>query len=76
MEHMAEYEIDKRSVYDILDQICKDKDIYPYVKQHMSKRDRRGAYYAIYSRWLGPNHVNATASEAEMALQVSSYDGK
>ena len=40
------------------------------------KRDGRGAFYAIHSRWLGPNHVNATASEAEMALQTSTYDGK
>ena len=49
----------------ILDQICKDTDLYPYVKQHKSKRDGRGAFYAIHSRWLGSNHVNATASEAE-----------
>ena len=39
-EHRAEYEIDNRSVYDILDQICKDIDLYPYVKQHNSKRNR------------------------------------
>ena len=26
--HMAEYEIDNRIIYDILDQICKDKDLY------------------------------------------------
>ena len=28
----AEYEIENNSVYDILDQICKDTDFYPYVK--------------------------------------------
>ena len=28
----AEYEIDNRSVYDILGQICKDTDLYPYIK--------------------------------------------
>ena len=38
-----EYEIDNRSVYDIMVQICKDTDLYPYVKQHKSKRDGRGA---------------------------------
>ena len=32
-ECMAEYKIDNRSIYDILDQICKDIDQYPYVKQ-------------------------------------------
>ena len=29
-EHTAENEIDNRNVYDILDQICKDTDLYPY----------------------------------------------
>ena len=66
-EYTAEYEVDNRSVYDILDQICKDTELYPYVKQHKSKRNRREAYNAIHYRWLGPNHVNATASEAKMA---------
>ena len=32
-EHIAEYKIDNRSIYDILDQICKDTDLYPYIKQ-------------------------------------------
>ena len=33
--HMVEYKIDNRSVYDILDQICKDTNLYPYVKHIM-----------------------------------------
>ena len=73
---MPEYEIDNMTVYDILDHICKDTDLYPYVKQFKSKRDSWGAFYAIHSRWLGQNHVNATASEAEMALQMLTYDGE
>ena len=44
-----EYKINNRGVYDILDQICKDTDLYPCVKQHTSKRDGRGAFYAIHS---------------------------
>ena len=75
-EHTAEYMIDNRSVYDILDQICKDTDLYPFVKQHKSKRDGKGAFYAICSRWLGPNHVNTTASEANLMSQMSMYDGE
>ena len=31
--HTSEYKIDNRSVYDILDQIYKNTDLYPYVKQ-------------------------------------------
>ena len=73
---MEEYKIDNRMVYDVLDQICNDTDLYLYDKQHKSKRDYRGAFYAIHPWWLGPNHVNATASEAEMALQMSTYDGE
>ena len=75
-DHTAEYVLDNRMVYDILNQICKDSDLSPYVKQHKFEREGRGAFYAIDSRWLSPNHVNATASEAEMALQTSMYDGE
>ena len=70
----AEYKIDNRSVCDILDQIYKNTDLYPYAKHYESKRDVRGAFYAIHFRWLGPIHVNATASEAKLALQKSTYD--
>ena len=76
MEHMAEYKIDSRSVYNILDQICKDTDLYPYVKQHMSKSDGRGAFYDIHSRRLNPNHFNATASKVEMVLKMSTNDSE
>ena len=76
-EHIpAEYEVDNRTVYGILDQICKDTDLYPYVKHQKSKRDSRGAFYAIHSKWPGPNYVNATASKAKMDLQMSMYDGE
>ena len=74
-EYTVEKMIDNRSVYDILDQIYKDTNLHLYVKQHKSKRDRRAVYYTIHMR-LGPNHVNATASEAEMALQAFMYNGK
>ena len=67
-EHRPENKINNRTVYNTLAQICKDTDMYPYVKKHMSKRDGRGAYYAIYSKWLGPDHVSMMASEAEAVL--------
>ena len=50
IEHMADYKIDNRCVYDLLHQICKDTDMYPYVKKHQSKRDGRGVYFAILFR--------------------------
>ena len=70
-EHKAEYEINNRIIYDILDQIRKDTDLYPYVKQHKFKRDGRHAFYVIHSRWLGLNYINATASEAKLIVQMS-----
>ena len=44
---MAEYQIDNRSVYDILDQISKDINLYPYVKQHKFNRDERVAFLSF-----------------------------
>ena len=80
VEHMlcsiTRYEIENRSVYNILDQICKDTDLYLYVKQHKSKRVGRGAFYAIHSRLQGLNYMNVTASEAELALQTLTYGGE
>ena len=38
----------------------------------MFKRDGNKAFYAIHSRWLDPKQ----ASEAEVALQMLTYDGK
>ena len=73
-ECMAEYEIDNRTVYNILDQICKDTDLNPNVKHLKSKRNVRGASFAIHFRWLGLNQ--ATTSEAELALQILMYDKK
>ena len=70
-ECTAEYEIDNSSIYNILDKLCKDNDLYTYVKQHKSKRDGKGANYAIHSKWLGPNHVSAKDSEAKLAWQMS-----
>ena len=72
-EHMGEYEINNKSVYDILDQDCKVNVLYPNVKQHKSKMDSRGAFYAIYSRWLGPIHVNITGSKTKLAFQMLTY---
>ena len=35
-EHTAEYKKNNRSVYDILDQICKDINLYPFIEQQKS----------------------------------------
>ena len=68
--------IENRSVYDILNQICKDTDLYPYTKQHKSKKNYTGTFYAIHFRWPDLNEIIAAASEAEMALQTPTYNGE
>ena len=64
-ECIADYEKDNNSVYDILDQICKDTNLYPHVKQYKSKRDCRRAFCVGHFTCLGLNHMNGTASETE-----------
>ena len=49
-EHKEEYKIDNRSVHHNLDQICKDTDLYLYVKQHKFKGNSGGEFYVIYSK--------------------------
>ena len=73
--YTAEHDIDNQTVCDVPDQIWKKTDLYPYVKQHNSKKNNRGAFYTIHSRLLGLN-LNGTVSEAEMALQTSTYNGE
>ena len=42
-EHMAEYKIDSRSVYVILDQICKNADLY--VSSSISPREKAEEHF-------------------------------
>ena len=46
-QNTKEYKIDNRTVYNILDQIFKDMDWYPFVKQHKSKRDSRRCFMSF-----------------------------
>ena len=47
-----------------------------YVKKYKVRMDYQEALCAIHQQFLGPNHVNATASEAENSLQTSTYDSE
>ena len=70
-DHTAEYIIGNRMVYvtSVRIQIC------IHTSTNTSPQEmEEGYFYAIHSRWLGPNHVNSTASKAEMTLQMSTYD--
>ena len=53
---------------------AKIQSFNPYVKQYQSKRDGKGEFYAIHSKWIGLNYVNATALEAKIAWQMLIYD--
>ena len=52
------------------------KYLHHCVMLHKSKWDGIGVFYVILSRWLCPNHVNATASETKLALKMSLYHGE
>ena len=41
--HTTAYVVYNRAIYEILDQICKGADMYPYVKQLRSKHIGREA---------------------------------
>ena len=43
-EKMAEYKINYRPVYNMLDQICKETDLYLYDEQHKSKKMAEGYF--------------------------------
>ena len=47
--HTETYWLDNRMVYDILDQICKDKDLYLYARKFKASHDRNGACYVFHS---------------------------
>ena len=46
-QHTTACKIDNRSIYGILDQICKDTDLYQHIKQNKSRWYHRGSLYAI-----------------------------
>ena len=48
------YEMDNRTIFDALDQICKDANLYPYVKQFKSKKNgREHSFLSMPGGW-GP----------------------
>ena len=44
-EFTAKYVVDNRTIYNILNQICKDKDLYPCVKKHTSPQETAEGHF-------------------------------
>ena len=65
-EHTAEYEVDNRTVYDILDQICNDTDLYQYVKQHKLKGDGRGAFLCHSFQMVRPKPCQCNSIRSQV----------
>jgi hypothetical protein len=67
---------DRSRVWQTMSEICQDDKSWTYVKPFQRSRDGRGAYRALHTHYLGLNHVNNMANEAESKLARASYDGE
>jgi hypothetical protein len=70
------FQIDNRKVWQILSDLCHDKDCWTYIKPFQRRRDGRGAYWGLWNHYLGPNNVDNMASTAESKLEKSRYYGE
>jgi hypothetical protein len=56
--------------------MTRDEKCWTYVKPFQRARDGRGAFMALHTHYLGANHVNNMASEAESKLAKAMYHGE
>jgi hypothetical protein len=70
------YQIDNRKVWQVLSDLCHEKDCWTYIKPFQRRRDGRGAYWGLWNHYLGPNNVDNMASTSESKLEKSRYYGE
>ena len=75
-QRTAAFKTDNQKVWELLAQMCRDKDCWTYIKTAQRSRDGRAAYNALYNHYLGPNSVDNMANSAERKLQSLSYTGE
>ena len=66
---------DNHKVWEFMHAVTCDDVCFAYVKPSQRARDGRGAYWALFNHYLGPNNVDNMASAAERRLQNMSYSG-
>ena len=67
---------DWSKVWQTMAEICRDDNCQTYVKSFQRSCDSRGAFQALYTHYLGANHVNKMASVAEAKLAQAKYFGE
>jgi hypothetical protein len=67
---------DRHKVWDIMSNICGKHSCFVYIKPALSTRNGRDAYMLLFDHFLGPNNVGNMASEAEVKLTSTLYNGK
>ena len=69
------YQVDNWTVWILLKGLTVDLPCFTYLKPFQRRKDGRGAYYALYNQFLGPNNANNTASKAESKINALRYLG-
>ena len=53
-----EYLLDRKRVWDLLSSLLGESDASEVIKPFKDKCDGRGAYFAVWNHYLGPNNVD------------------
>jgi hypothetical protein len=67
------YQHDRTKVWQALSDMTRDEKCWTYVKPFQRARDGRSAFLALHTHYLGANHANNMASEAESSLAKAMY---
>ena len=67
---------DREKVYDIIAGLTREHTCWTYVRAATRRRDGRKAFLGLKNHYLGVNHVDNMASQAEFKLDNSTYNGE
>jgi hypothetical protein len=67
---------DRCKVWDIMYNICGKHSCFVYITPALRTRNGRDAYMLLFDHFLGPNNVGNMASETEIKLTVTLFNGE
>jgi hypothetical protein len=67
---------DRRKFWDIMSNICGKHSCFVYIKPDFGTSNGRDAYMLLFDHFLGPQNVGNMASEAEIKLPGTLFNGK
>ena len=71
-----DFATDNARVWALIAGLTQEKPAWTIVKPFQAKKDGRGAFQGLWNHYLGPNNIDNLATEAESALEKSSYMGE